>query len=155
MIQGGKGKNQCLKKEFKKRPRCLNGYLLSEVLKYYPPQQNSFQNYSNGRSDQSRMDGSQFKFVKFLGFLYMILDLILEQEKFEMAIIVPEFPVGHPWGVRPGHGEFEKVEGGSRDRGGHGFFNPVDGTDAAQVWIQSGLFTNSVIFSRLFTIKSH
>ena len=42
------------------------------------------------------MDGSQFKFVKFLGFLYMILDLILEQEKFEMAIIVPEFPVGHP-----------------------------------------------------------
>ena len=47
--------------------------------------------------DQSRMDGSQFKFVKFLGFLYMILDLILlEQEKFEMDIIVPEFPVSHP-----------------------------------------------------------
>ena len=101
------------------------------------------------------MDGSQFKFVKFLGFLYMILDLILEQEKFEMAIIVPEFPVGHPWGVRPGHGEFEKVEGGSRDRGGHGLFNPVDGTDAAQVWIKSGLFTNSILLSRLFTIKSH
>ena len=41
---------------------------LSEVFKYYPPQQNSFQNYSNGRLDQSRMDGSQFKFVKFLKF---------------------------------------------------------------------------------------
>ena len=75
---------------------CLKGYLLSEVLKYYSPQQKSFPNYSNGRLDQSRMDESQFKFVKFLGFLYMILDLILEQEKFEMNIIVPEFPVGHP-----------------------------------------------------------
>ena len=104
--------------------------------------------------DQSRMDGSQFNFFKFLSFLYMILDLIVEQEKFEMDIIVPEFPVGHPWRVGPGHGEFEKVEGGSRDRRGHGFFNPVDGTDAAQVWIQSGLFTNSIIFCRLFKESS-